>query len=295
TGWNRYYARNAFNLALQDGINALSYNETRTGINDDWTYSGTYLTSNVARTELDTPFTDETVFGLSGRQPWFDWQLKYVNRQDEDQIRKTTMSLSPTVFEYTNEGTGKADTYSLTLQTNRPVNFFNTVNQFYFAANYTDVTRNYDNYDDSLYNEDLYVLYDGDVIRYIDKPADNFNQPWTLRFGWNTQFEKIPLKINQLLRYQGSYDSMISSTIPSAERFEHNGEVVDTRYDPTRVKAAFAWDVQLNYDLKLAKDYMATLGLTVNNVTNQKNNYASGSTIYSEIGRQFLAEVRFKF
>ena len=43
------------------------------------------------------------------------------------------------------------------------------------------------------------------------------------------------------------------------------------------------------------KDYSMIFGLTINNITNQNNLYASGNKQYSEIGRQFIADVSFKF
>ncbi|KAA8735682.1 TonB-dependent receptor [Acinetobacter qingfengensis] len=296
TGWNRYYAQNAFIYALQDGINALAYYETRKNINDDWAYNSAYSTTNISRTQLDTPYADEFLFAVSGRISHLDWQLKYLDRKYEDQIRKLRITTSPLIYNYSNTGRSKSDIYSLTLQNYIPVKIYNSLNSFYFAADYTDTIRNFNDYDDILNSDPTYILYDGKVIENINRPANNYNQPWTLRLGWNTEFQNFPLRINQFLRYKGSYDAMVKSTIPVANRFVYNGETVSTQYTATRMKPYFSWDVKFNYDLNLTSKLKPTLGLTINNLTNHKNQYINTSSeIRSASGRQFIAEVNFKF
>ena len=299
TGWNRYYANNAFSYKLQDGINLLGYNQTRKDINSDWKTTGYALSSNVARSQLDVPYTDETVFAISSRLGMFDTQLKYVHRDGKDQIQRYRESFNPIVDIYDNIGTSEADIYTLTIANHTPLQWGNSLNYLSLGMDYTNVVRSFKNYDDSVNPlvYDPYIIYEGKLIDQKDRPADNFARPWTARLSIDTEFNHIPLKISQLLRYRSKYDAMVSSTIPKDQRIEHNDFIVDTEFNPTKIGSAINWDIRTTYDMKVTKDQTLTLGLTVNNVTNKRNRYTeSGSdALKSEIGRQFIADINFKF
>ena len=69
--------------------------------------------------------------------------------------------------------------------------------------------------------------------------------------------------------------------------------------------SAINWDVSASYDFKVGRDDQLTLGLTINNLTNKHNKYTQnqdsmksnlGSNgVYSESGRQFVADISYKF
>lgn len=70
----------------------------------------------------------------------------------------------------------------------------------------------------------------------------------------------------------------------------------------SEIKPKFTWDMRTTYDINLGKDLKAIFGLTINNVTNRINTYVTGATstsstprVMTEIGRQFIADVTFKF
>lgn len=292
-GYNRYYGRNAFNTALQDGINKLSWTQNRTNINSDWTTVGNLSNTNVSRNTLATPYANEKVLALSGKAYNTAWQLKYVERDYKDQIRRYRASLSPLVWSYDNLGQSRAKNYSLTLNTLKPFDLAGASHQLYFGADFSDVYRTFNDYDDSILNEDKYVLYNGTVIANIDRPADNYNQPKTYRLGINSKFHKIPLIIANNLRYRTDYKATVGSRLPPAERFYHEGELVRTSYRPTHIGGALEWDVKAQY--QFGKHRQTILGVTINNVLNRPNKYLNGSSLESEVGRQYLAELTFKF
>lgn len=292
-GYNRYYGRNAFNTALQDGINQLSWTQNRTDINSDWTTAGNSSATNTSRNTLATPYADEKVLALSGKAYNTAWQLKYVERDYQDQIRRYRASLSPLVWSYDNLGQSRAKNYSLTLNTLKPLDFAGAKHQLYFGADFSDVYRNFNDYDDSTLNEDKYILYHGQVIANVDRPADNYNQPKTYRLGVNSQFHKIPLTLTNTLRYRTDYQASVSSRLPTAEQFYHDGELVRTAYTPTHIGGALEWDAKAQY--AFGNRYQTILGITVNNILNRQNKYLNGSSLESEIGRQYLAELTFKF
>ena len=308
TGWNRYYANNALFTELQDGVNLLRIQEKRKNLNAEWLQNTSASAGTaVNRSELDTPFANEAVFAIHSL--WNGWaiQLKYVNRDNQDQIRRQRISLSPIVDIYDNSGASKAETYTLSLANQTPIQFLGAKHSFNFAADYSDIQRNFNSYDDNIFIDQAYqqyILYDGEVIDETTRPATNFARPWTARVGWSTEFASVPLKISQFFRYRSDYDAMVSSTIPAAQRpIAPNGEAVKTRYDKESLGSAFNWDIRASYDFKVGKDDQLTLGLTINNLTNKHNKYTQDKTIsnngsngvYSKSGRQFVADVSYKF
>lgn len=297
-GWNRYYSNNAFSYALQDGKNALTSEERRNSLEDAWKVSNANAaSSNIQRTQLDVAYSDESLFAISSVLGNWRSQLKFVNRDYKDQIRKDKIADTASDYQYTNNGQSSAKTYTLQIDNIIPINALQAKNSFSLAVDYSQIKRNFNDYDDSMYNEQRYVEYDGKIISQLDMPADNFARPLTVRAVWNMKFDHTPLTLTHFLRYRSAYDVMEKSTIAKNDRYEYNGEIIQSRYNPERLSAAFTWDTRATYAMKIGRDYALNLGLTVNNVFNRHNKYyeQSASRILSETGRQFVADVQFKF
>lgn len=301
TGWNRYYGLNAFFNELQDQKRTLQRTETRKNVQDQWdeTEGSRYARMPVV-SQLDTPYTDETVFAISGRQANLDWALKWVNRDGRDQVRRTEdITLAKpegsgtySIYSYDNSGTSSSDIYTLSLKTVNPLQFKGTSHGLELAASYTDTIRSFDSYDSKYDDPNKEIYYDGKLMELGSKPADNYNTPWSVRALWNIGFAQTPLKIHNLFKYSASTDRML---------FKANGYVdeLGKKYDSytaTRSPSSFYWDIRTTYPIINNDRYSAVLGLTVNNVTNKHNSYIkdTGEQV-SEIGRQFIADVRFKF
>lgn len=74
--------------------------------------------------QLNPPFSDETVLGLNTQIQNWDLGLKWVNRKYQDEISKTKVTPldgSKFFYEYNNDGSGKADIYTLTLRNRQPI------------------------------------------------------------------------------------------------------------------------------------------------------------------------------
>lgn len=296
-GWNRYYANNIFDLSLQDGINSLTSEDRRASVTSDWLQSNPHpVSSNVARATLDTPYSDESIFAVNARWNHWQGQLKYVNRDNVDQIRKDRLNNSATEFTYTNNGQSTAKTYTLELSNIEPFQLFNSKHKLSLAADYSDIQRNFNSYDDSMYNEDVYVVYAGKLIANIDRPAENFAQPWTIRAIWEIKPNHLPLTWSNFLRYRSSQEGMTKKTLGKDQQFEYQGEIVKTSYSAERVGANFGWDTRLSYSLSMGQHYQAVLGLTVNNVFDRHNKYiGANGRVLSEMGRQYFADITLKF
>lgn len=297
TGWNRYYSAPTYITELQQALTELDYSIQRDNPNSEWTETRSYSANATRRNDLKTPYTDEILLGFSGQYKNANVALKWVNRQYEDEITRNRSDVSAGgafvySYEYGNSGYAEHDSVTLEVGTVNPLIFKNTKHQLNLAVNYSDTYRGTPDYTENLKEEDVLKLisYNGKIIKSGDRPASNYNQPVTARVTWNMDFDHLPLRINNFLQYKDSYDQILSS----ANKVVHEGQKLDT-YTLDSVKPRFSWDIQANYDWKLAKDYSVILGLTVNNVTDRNNLYVNGSKLYSEIGRQFIADVTFKF
>lgn len=300
TGWNRYYINPLFAYALSDGINQYSIKETRKSINDEWGNPTAYLSSNVARSQLNSPFSDESMLALSSQWGGFYTELKYVDRDFKDQIKRNRISFSPIVDEYDNSGKMTANTYTLSISNLEPYDFLSNQHRFQLGIDYTKKKSNFNDYSDT-YNPltyQQYIIYNDQIIDEANRPASNFNRPWTARLSWDMTFDHMPLKISHFFKIRSHYDAMVASTIPNDDRVEGpDGNLIKTRYDATRIGSAFSWDMRTSYDLKLFKEQNLNFGLTIKNVTNKINAYTSSNSNVRlpEAGRQFIADINFTF
>ena len=313
TGWNRYYANYTLATELQDQLAFLEYNlkRTKNQTEDYWAQTGLsdliLANSNIQRANLKTPYADEIVFAINSQVKNWNLGLKWVNRDSKDEITKNRF-IDPTTsntidhFEYSNSGKAKADIYTLTLRNTLPVVYKNSLHGFNFGFDYTESEKNYLDYSES-YNvnsntaaEDRDIIFNGSLIQFNERPVENFNQPWTARFGWDIEFSNLPLKINNFLSYKSEY----KDTYKLKNKVEHDGVLLEA-YATDTIRPRFSWDMRTTYDFNFAKDYKAIFGLTINNITNRHNIYTtpgiseSTNRLRSEIGRQFIADVTFKF
>ncbi|WP_180077263.1 TonB-dependent siderophore receptor [Acinetobacter sp. YH12208] len=304
-GWNRYYGQQTLGTELNDGIGELMYKFSRENPQADWVTSATNSANATRRSDLDTPFSDETVLGINTQLHSWDLGLKWVNRKYQDEISRTHTDIPKDGFnfsyEYSNDGHGEADIYTLTLKNREALKFASTQHFIAFGFDYSDVFRSYTDYTDKFItaDQDELVSYNGKIMHWSERPAQNFNQPWTARVNWDIAFDHAPVKLSNFFSYKDSYDDMITVTSKD-DKVEYEGNLLDT-YIASEIKPKFIWDMRTTYDWKLSKDLHAIFGLTINNVTNRTNTYTTKSTIASkprvmtEIGRQFIADVTFKF
>lgn len=302
TGWNRYYADNAFTYQLQDGINNLDQAQKRADINNDWEDTSNTNAIQVNRSQLDRPFSDEIVAGIGSELNNWKYQLKYVHRDYENEIRLTPIIETADLYDrtYANAGSAEADVFSLAINNMQALPFLGAKHYFTLAADYTDVVRNFNSYDTGTLNEDKYVLHDGKVMLNADRPAVNFNQPITARLQWDFELNKLPLKVSNLFRYRSGYDYYARSTLATDDRFEVDGHTVRYSYAEDKAPSRFNWDIRTSYDVPITQNEKLIFGLTVNNVLNKKQSYVATSdsdsiSRGSELGRQFIADVTFKF
>ena len=303
-GWNRYYGLNAFANELSDRLDQYQVLQVRAmdsegNYTNNWERDPTYKGAMARyRSELESPFSDETVFAIQSNFKNTNLMLKWVNRENKNQIRETPQKYDDTItgnaIQYTktydNSGRSASDIYTLSIQNIEPIHIKDSLHSLSLAADYTETTRNFQSYSDVAYFGTPEVIYDGEKIDAEYIPSSNFNTPWTVRGTWNIGFTNFPLKISNFLSYKAPRESMKKTS-----KVKFDDGVYDV-YTPYETKASFTWDMRTTYDIKLGKNLTSTLGLTINNVTNRNNTYVTSSGVSNpDIGRQFIADVTFKF
>jgi hypothetical protein len=298
TGWSRYYDRYLFNFDLQDGINSLKQNYTRTNINSDWISSANTSSINVKRSDLNLPYADEWLIGLSAELNNLRMQMKYVNRQYKDQYylaRPDATDLWTRI--YTNNKEYNSEDITFTLGNIAPIEALNAKHRVNFAFNYTDTQRDYNDADEVELKEYSHVLYKGKITATNDIPASDYNVPITARLSWDFTPNRLEgLNISNFLVYKPRHNGLIKSSIPTKDQIQYNDLPIIYSYDDTDVPSVVRWDMRASYTHKFSKDYSGMFGLTMNNVTNRHNKYLDNDYyLKSEIGRQIVADVTFKF
>lgn len=310
-GANRYYGRNLFSYRLYDSILAATKNLTRADINSPWVESDVSAKSQYAFNRLDIPYSDEVMVGISQDIGLVNFNAKYINRQGKDEIiQRGEYSKG---YYYTNEGSSKSDIITASIENTEPFKTLNVYHHFLFAFDYTAVNRAYNPFAaDETYIDDPDIYYDGKVIKYSERPTENFARPWTLRLS-TTQTMKLGftrLLWNNFFRYRSGYDRMVRLTRTSPNWNAQIGNKM-TQYGKYHFKGAFTWDMRVGLEFAMGKAGMFYTNVDIINVLNLKNettisgangNMATGSILSAsaaypvyDVGRQFWLQFGYKY
>ncbi|WP_300743668.1 hypothetical protein, partial [uncultured Helicobacter sp.] len=353
-GANRYYGRNIFSYRLRADLNAMQTtiyrNDPNTDFYDVLAMGTTCPTGNapvdndlngarrfnqncivthlnaVKFNQLKVPYVDEFVIGFT--QQLYDWSLvaKYIYRAGKDDIRYVRRdyanlpidpSLTTHYFTFTNEGKSWSDVVTLTFTKNETIEFFNTKNYIFFAFDWTNVKRNFNDYSRAATANELQdadILYNGEVVAYSQRPASNFVRPYTLRLNTIHTFNvgKTKWLLNNFFRFRSAYDAITrihiagrqytaTRTPNPAYNPAHNNK---DQYVPQRIREAFTWDMRLGFEVDVYKGNTLYTNIDIYNLLDAKNptilnsNYAgtsSAPTLAYEVGRQFWVQVGYRY
>lgn len=313
-GANRYYGRNISSWRLRDGLDRLRYNtERRTSIDTDWSV-GTQALNSVKFNELDIPYDDELMFGASQRISKLKFDLKYVRRWGRDQIIQvsgtaigqpsTDPTLSNSYTTYTNGGKSDTDVVTLTVTPLQDLRWLGTYTTGQLALDWRDSKSNapdylYDASDSNNYVQNPYIQYDGQIIRYADRPASNYNRPWTLRLSTFTRIPQWNVTWSNFLRYRAAYSKVAQTVAATSSTVYHDGQQIAV-WEKRTFSNAFTWDIRLGWELPIANSHAFFVNVDVFNVLD-KAAVADSTTATStgvptyEVGRQFWLEVGYRF
>ncbi|WP_417580929.1 TonB-dependent receptor plug domain-containing protein [Nitrincola sp.] len=303
-GANRYYGRNMHAYRLNEGRTALQYTQTRTNGSQEWGDPVRTL-NNTRLNELKLPYDDELMLGLDQQVAGYQLSLKYVHRDGKDQIvraRSGMLGLEPgsgdllaNYFTYNNQGSSTSETLTLTFSPMESIRFRNTEHHFQLALDWTDVTRSHRDYSTTMSSteyDDPYIRYDGRFMRYSERPADNFNRPWTARLTTVSSHPASGLTLTNFLRYRAGYRAMGVT----GDLVEYQGGLVDV-WEENQYKESVNWDMRLGWEKRLSGESAVFANLDVYNLLDKVNliDLSNSDVPTYETGRQVWLEVGYSF
>ncbi|TBV08663.1 TonB-dependent receptor plug domain-containing protein [Phytopseudomonas dryadis] len=307
-GVNRYYGRNLFAYRLNDGRATLESYRARTisnGIVGDWG-APVRSVNSTKFSQLDIPYDDELTLGLSHIQWDTEFAVKYVNRKGRDQIIRTQgrylgqpstdlTELTNNYYTYTNRGESETDVYTFTLTPLQELNLWGTRTSGQLAVDWTDVTSSHTDYATSVSETlllDPIIQYEGKFIRYSERPANNFNRPWTLRLTTITEIPWWNLTWSNFLRHRDGYRRIADT----GDNINYQGTPVDVWAEQS-YGSSLVWDTRLAWALPLGGSQAAFVNLDVSNLLDKVvvNNLSSSDIPTYEVGRQFMVEIGYRF
>ena len=234
-----------------------------------------------------------------------EYGLKYVNRKGRDQVVQvsgralgepsTDPTLASNYTTYTNDGKSETDTYTLTVTPMQRWTLLGTQTGGQLALNWTDSKASSPSY---VYAEDRYyqnnvIQYQGSFINYQDRPATNYNRPWTARLTTITEIPQWNLTLSNFVRYRGPYKQIIDT----GREVVLDGDTLAV-YDAAPVSAAVNWDMKVYWEIPTGKEQALFSSVSITNVTDRINQTVSAGsrakTTY-EIGREYWLEVGYRF
>jgi hypothetical protein len=290
-GANRYYGRNF--MAYYMTANRLSLQSTvatRSSLTD-WGALVMSSTANMYHFEdLKLPYDDEGMLAIKQRWAGMLWGVKYVDRQSRDQVVRVLRSAGNYWFE--NTGSGEAQTFSITIESEHPFKFMGTTTSLMASAEQLKSRTSHTDYytSEQDFNDDDYVVYNGQLTRTIDLPPDNYARPWTARLHLMTEIPALGVSLGNFFRYRASYQKMVENGTRDV-----NGTTY-ANYDRHTFKQAVTWDMRINWNLPTTGTQKPYIALSIDNVLNATNAIEdSGTYLVYEKGRQFWLEVGVRF
>lgn len=311
-GVNRYYGRNLLSYRLYDLILNSTTTYTRQDSNSSWIESADKAGSaSYDFRGLNVPYADEVMVGFTQNLGSFSLVWKYIYRGGRDEVmRESVKSGTSVVTTWSNKGKSESHIITLSLQNSAPLELFGVKNFVLCAFDWSNVVRSYNLYAaDDAYLDNDEILYNGQLIRYQDRPVDNFARPYTLRLTTthSFSFKRSKWLLTNFFRYRAGYDSMVLLNKNSAG---YNPAYPNTsQYGRMHFNGAFTWDIRLGVSMRVWRDSEAFINVDIYNVLNSKNMAALGgvngatipgiptsaSVVVYEIGRQFWIQGGVRF
>ncbi|QKF91764.1 TonB-dependent siderophore receptor [Campylobacter sp. CCUG 57310] len=314
-GLNRYYGRNSFAYALKDGKQKLRSRWKRRDPKnysewvEDTAWNSRNQKSEYIFRELKIPYDDELAIGINQEIGNFDLVLKYVKRDGKDQVtqRKASVEgISPDGSKYktdsmvyTNNGISKSDIYTFSIRNVNAYELEGTKHKFELGFNYTDKKSNFSTYDDDT-SLDPNIKLDGKYMKSSERPQEDYNKNWTLRFSTISSIPQLNMKWgNMFILENGRKDiKRIGTEIYQGEKIE----VFETK----RLKKSFVWDTRFGFNWNLPKKSEFFANIDILNVLNRKNAVASenkfvfsqrsfSDVVTYQTGRQFWLELGYRW
>lgn len=302
-GINRYHGRNFFNYLLREGRERLLVTRVRSASSTDWSdVAGSVGTSTNRISDVDIPHTDEWTLGVDQRWAGIQFNLKYVDRRSNNEVRRervrsedTTGTYASNVYQYGNNGSSRSGVWTVSVAPQQALRLGRSSTRLQLSADHTEVERNYTDYDDAwtLAEATERVLYKGQVMSLYDLPATDFTRPWSVRLSAQTGLPLGPgeLTLSNFLRYRSGFRDLGLTGSDVVD-----GMLVDV-YEDVDYPDSFIWDASLGYALALPHEQELYVRVEASNVLNRRTlivGTTAGSTFF-EPGRSYWLEMGYRF
>ena len=247
--------------------------------------------------EIDIPFDDEQMLGLSQRFDGWLAELKFIHREGKDQVTLRTikdMATNKNYYSYTNDGRTETDIKTLTLRSTVPWKLAATTHQWELGLDITENKRSHTDISESAISQsnfDKYIVYNGQLIHYLDRPANNFNRPKTLRLTTLSSIPAWNLTITNFFRLKSGYKAVVDTGTTQTI----SGETYDV-WKTKQYPGSLSWDMNIGWSQKVVGTQSIFANLRIDNVLNRSMNLAPVDGIPQyETGRQFWLELGYRF
>jgi len=198
----------------------------------------------------------------------------------------------------------------------KPLEFLGMRHTMLFAFDWTNVKRNFQDYASSISTaqlDDDDILWEGEVVAWSQKPASNYNRPYTFRLSTTHSFNigRTRWLWNNFFRYREGYraSALVSYGRKNGGRV-YNEELYNKdyahldQYAGQWLAGAFNWDMRIGFEVNVWRGNTLFLNLDIYNVLDTKartiltQGYAGTSTrpsIGYELGRQLWIQVGYKY
>ncbi|WP_147818885.1 TonB-dependent receptor plug domain-containing protein [Salidesulfovibrio onnuriiensis] len=287
-GANRYYGANLLSYALRVRNPLQRYSRTIDGAGNlsSWTAT-TSSQYDYSLDGLNTPYSDELMFGVRGDLFGLDASLEWVKRKGHEQFATSMKNISG-IWKYKLTNDGETEYWGYTLKLAKTIDD----HRFSLGITHSDQETNFNDFSDSnndgsssSINYDK-VYYNGSLIDRSQMPASNFNRPWVGTFTYEgTFFDK--LKFTNVTRYLGEVETIFAkgTQVVGGEKY--------LKYEDATLSPSVIWDWKFGYELWSNASQALQLDLTIDNVfddtaiIDKESNRAAG--------RQFWAGASYTF
>lgn len=284
-GVNRYYNAQSLAFAIRDQQpRAQTYTRGQTGgvVGDTWTSA--VITGNYANSasDLNTPYTDEITFGLSGKDPVFDgdWRLRFLDRRSKDQFASQTSGQGRIL---TNDAHGAYQSATAEYSKEIDVTSIDRLEQLLFNASITwskSKVSNDSYFEDNF--EDDYIWYKGKSYTQAGFAVvtGNMDIPLRLQTGlsstWLDDSLHVDVSANYNLRYTGAKNTDATIIVDGVSH-----EI----YEDFDFDAALTVDLSADYTVYKKADASLAFNVKVNNLFDETGNATSSTSNPWIIGR----------
>ena len=304
-GANRYYGRNLYTYRLRESLEQMEVSYSREDQSSPWV-AGARSPAGSKFSQLDIPYNDELSLALSHLRWDTLFTLKYVERKARDQVSRAwgsqigqpsedTDTLKSNYYTYYNGGQSDSQIWSLSVAPQFPFQTLSSWTTAELVFDWSDINSSgLNDYTSSiglLWVDDPLIMYDGSVMRYSDRPAENYNRPWTARLITTTVIPKWNLTWTNFLRHRAGYRRVAST----GKRIEYQGELL-REWMEQDYGSALTWDARIGWEQPFSGNQALFVNLDVSNVLNKRITSSASNTSFGyEVGRQFMAEVGYRF